>query len=65
MAITFACPCGKLLFARSEFAGRRTRCTRCHTVLVIPHADQGVGSISEHELLAPMDFRWTSARWTP
>ncbi len=56
MAITFACPCGKLLKARAEFAGRRTRCTRCHMVLIVPHVDQNVGTVSETELLAPGDF---------
>jgi RsiW-degrading membrane proteinase PrsW (M82 family) len=36
MAISFACECGKTLRTKDEFAGRRTRCPSCGTVLVIP-----------------------------
>jgi hypothetical protein len=36
MAISFACECGKSLRTKDEFAGRRTRCPSCGTVLVVP-----------------------------
>jgi hypothetical protein len=37
--IQFTCPCGKLLQARPEHAGQRTRCPRCERELDIPRPD--------------------------
>lgn len=38
--VRFNCPqCGKLLRAAAEHAGRRSKCTRCQTVVVIPEAE--------------------------
>ena len=34
--ITFRCDCGKILRAREDLAGRRTRCSGCNEVLRIP-----------------------------
>lgn len=60
MTITFACPCGKLLKSRAENAGRRTKCPRCGSYLVIPHIsvshDEMSASGSEPELLSQSDF---------
>lgn len=36
--IAFGCVCGKELKARDEFAGKKTRCPQCSTVLRIPAA---------------------------
>jgi hypothetical protein len=37
MAIRFACPsCGKKLSAKDELAGRRSKCTRCGSVVGVP-----------------------------
>jgi hypothetical protein len=36
MAIEFNCTCGKTLAAKDEFAGRKLRCPKCHTILTIP-----------------------------
>lgn len=38
MTIRFACPCGKHLKARDDFAGRRLRCPGCQVILTIPDA---------------------------
>ncbi len=42
MAIQFTCSCGKLLQAREEHAGRRTRCPTCGQEHCIPDADDTV-----------------------
>ena len=36
MAIRVQCECGRVLQARDEYAGRRTRCPECNRELVIP-----------------------------
>lgn len=36
MPINLACPCGKQLTAKDEFAGKRTKCPGCGTLLDIP-----------------------------
>ncbi len=36
MAIVFTCSCGRLLRARPEFAGKRTKCPHCGSAVPIP-----------------------------
>src|SRR5436189_6455180 len=46
MAIQFACPCGKPLQARDDFAGRKMRCPACGSVLTIPSPGGSTPSIA-------------------
>jgi hypothetical protein len=38
MAIVFTCACGRLLKAKPEFAGKRTKCPHCGGIMAIPAA---------------------------
>ncbi|MGO9468879.1 MAG: PrsW family glutamic-type intramembrane protease [Isosphaeraceae bacterium] len=40
MAITFDCGCGKSLRAKDEFAGKKTKCPGCGSILTIPTLEQ-------------------------
>jgi hypothetical protein len=56
MPISFRCPCGKVLKAQQELAGKRTQCPACKTVLVIPTADRPV--ITDPAAAAPVIEPW-------
>ena len=43
--IHFTCICGKMLQARDEHAGERTRCPRCHQELDIPTPNAAVRAV--------------------
>lgn len=40
MPITFTCTCGKQLHAPDSAAGRRARCPRCQSVVIVPMGDE-------------------------
>jgi hypothetical protein len=59
--IQFTCVCGKLLQAREEHAGQRTRCPRCHHELDIPDPNAAAHAVPARAL----EQRVTPARPAP
>lgn len=55
MAIQFECECGKILKARDDLAGRKTRCPGCSKILDIPHPEPEIEDAEDaaYALLEP------------